>query len=787
MPSLLPGFEYDIFISYRQKDNRTDQWVTNFVQSLREELDATFKEEVSVYFDENPHDGLLENHDVDESLKEKLKCLVFIPIISQTYCDPKCFAWRHEFLVFNEMAESDEFGLKMKLANGNVASRILPVQIHDLDSEDKLKFENEYNNPLRAIEFIFRSAGVIRPLLINEDHLQDNQSKTYYRDQINKVARGVKDLILAMQGQPAKNQFTSAPVNRPTRSLKQNKFAQAGVGVLLCVILASLFYFFLSDKSKPDPSPEKSIAVLPFKNLSGDADQAYFSHGMMDEVLNQLVKIGDLKVSSRTSSMQYVGSTKSLKDIAKELGVSNILEGSVQKSGNRIRIITQLIDATTDKHLWSESFDRDLSDVFSIQTEISKEIALQLNIVISSSEKRQLENIPTTSSLAYDYYLKGMEVYYNSQIEPGYKPAIPFFDQAIAIDPNFTIALAQRATCHAQWFFNKAKDWKGKDVLAKADLEKAEKLGPDLVEVRISNAYVLYLTQRRYEDALKIVNELELEYPSNGSLYLIKGAIQRRMGLFRQSIISIEKSMELDPGNPETKYEAGRLYEAVREYDMAIKYYSLSNKSLLAFVYLSKGDTSTAMGLFEEWESRIGVSYYRRDYRSVLEAIAAFKQDINSNSVLLKPKALAYAEIYFLMNDETATKKYALEAVELLQKELQSTPADFRIHISLGLAYAYAGECEKATEAGKNANQLMSIAIDAFLEGPATNLYMAYIYLICKEYDKGLEIIEFLLTVPGADFANISVPFLLIDPFYGNLRELPRFQKLTASTPSTNY
>src|SRR5512136_2059585 len=141
MASLIPGFEYDIFISYRQKDNKGDRWVSEFVEALKTELESTFKEEISVYFDINPHDGLLETHDVDASLKNKLKCLVFIPIISRTYCDPKSFAWEHEFKSFVDLASKDQIGLKVKLPNGNVASRILPVQIYELDPGDKKLLE----------------------------------------------------------------------------------------------------------------------------------------------------------------------------------------------------------------------------------------------------------------------------------------------------------------------------------------------------------------------------------------------------------------------------------------------------------------------------------------------------------------------------------------------------------------------------------------------------------------------------------------------------------------------
>ena len=194
MPSILPGYEYDIFISYRQNDNQ-DGWVTRFVEALDKELKATLKNEVSIYFDENPHDGLLETHQVDASLAKKLKCLVFIPIISQTYCDENCFAWEHEFMPFIEMVKQDELGMNITLSNGNVTSRVLPVKIHDLDTEDQHTLEAVLEGPLRSIDFIYGEAGVNRPLRANEDAPSANLNKTYYRNQINKVANAIKEIV----------------------------------------------------------------------------------------------------------------------------------------------------------------------------------------------------------------------------------------------------------------------------------------------------------------------------------------------------------------------------------------------------------------------------------------------------------------------------------------------------------------------------------------------------------------------------------------------------------------
>jgi hypothetical protein len=222
MASIVEGYTYDVFISYRQKDNKYDCWVTEFVDHLKQELEATFKDEVSVYFDINPHDGLLETHDVNASLKEKLKCLVFIPIISRTYCDSKSFAWEHEFKAFVDQAARDQFGLRVTLSNGNVANRLLPVRIHDLDIADIKLCEMVMGGVLRGIDFIYKSAGVNRPLRSTEDNPQENLNHTFYRDQINKVALAIKDITEGMEGSAAYDQVKDK-INLSEESLEKKK------------------------------------------------------------------------------------------------------------------------------------------------------------------------------------------------------------------------------------------------------------------------------------------------------------------------------------------------------------------------------------------------------------------------------------------------------------------------------------------------------------------------------------------------------------------------------------
>jgi hypothetical protein len=252
MASLIQGYTYDIFISYRQKDNKGDIWVSEFVEVLKTELESTFKEDISVYFDINPHDGLLETHDVDASLQDKLKCLIFVPIISRTYCDPKSFAWEHEFKAFIDQASNDKFGLKVKLPNGNVASRILPIQIHDLYPEDKAMLEKELGGVLRAIEFIYKEPGVNKPLTDVDDD-KKNLNNTKYRIQINKVANAIEEILLGLKkvqsaiAEEEKNNIISSSPNYNTiKNISDSKHLEKEEKFKKKIIIYSFSSFIIS-------------------------------------------------------------------------------------------------------------------------------------------------------------------------------------------------------------------------------------------------------------------------------------------------------------------------------------------------------------------------------------------------------------------------------------------------------------------------------------------------------------------------------------------------------------
>ncbi len=450
MAGIIPGYAYDIFISYRQKDNKGDRWVSEFVEALKTELESTFKEEISVYFDINPHDGLLETHDVDASLKDKLKCLVFIPIISRTYCDPKSFAWEHEFKAFVELASQDQFGLKVKLPNGNVTSRVLPVRINDLDISDTKLCESILGGVFRGIDFIYKEPGVNRPLRSNEDNPHDNLNHTIYRNQINKVALAIKEIITAITqyGQKHEGVLKDVVQAKPEKPKNLRTKILIGSGIILALIV--LGYFFIPRLFNSSKSIEKSIAVIPFINDSSNDSTIYFMDGVMEEVLTNLQTVKDLRVLSRTSTDQYKGPNKpTIPEIAKKLGVNYIVEGEGQKSGNKFRLRVQLIRALKESHLWAKSYEQEnpeAKDYFNIQSQIAQAIAEQLEASITPKEKKLIEKIPTKNMEAYKDYLKG-NFYLFKFTANDLDTALHYFDLAKEIDPGY--ALAYVGICNA--------------------------------------------------------------------------------------------------------------------------------------------------------------------------------------------------------------------------------------------------------------------------------------------------------------------------------------------------
>lgn len=584
MSSIIPEYNYDIFISYRQKDNKGDKWVSEFVEALKTELEATFKEDVSIYFDENPHDRLQETHNVDKSLESKLKCLIFIPILSQTYCDPNSYAWQNEFLSFLKSVKNDRFGKDVKLRGGNVASRVLPIRIHDLEPEDVKLFEKETGSVLRSLDFVYKTAsGVNRPLQ-PEDDKNDNLNKTLYRDQINKVAGAIKEIIIsikkeiesAVQGKNEKRveevQSSDSIEKGSKRRItpQSRKWLLFTLPLLLVTVVVILIYSVLnySKQSQKLTDLDKSIAVLPFVNDSPDKENDYVCNGMMEEILNQLQKISDLRVKSRTSSEKYRNSGKDIREIGKELNVSMIMEGSVRKIGDDLRIYTQLINAKTGDHLWSEVYDgKYTTDILSFLPQVARRVANSLNVVITPKEEKIIATASTSNMQVYDLKLKADEMIRQWQrtYDSIYlKSALNLINQSLNLEPGNSDALRSKG-----WLFREASNFDS----ALFYIRKVISLDPDN-PLNNGNIGLTFAFGNKPDSALKY---LSLSVERNPDEPWINLAMGQCLWFFKNDIVEAlpyyQKANELYKEGGSIYTNIAMVYISIGDYVKALKYY----------------------------------------------------------------------------------------------------------------------------------------------------------------------------------------------------------------------
>jgi TolB-like protein len=691
MASTIAGYEYDIFISYRHNDNRSG-WVTEFVAALKEELAATLKEPVSVYFDTNPGDGLLETHNVDKSLVGKLKCLIFIPVISQTYCDPTCFAWQKEFVAFNKMAKEDRLGRDIRLANGNVSSRILPIKIHTLDPEDKILIENELGSVLRCIEFIYTEVGVNRPLRPNDD-AKENLNKTQYRNQVNKLANAVKEITVASRNfDPEKKESLSenvASVNTPG-SVKARSFKLkiAFWSFIIIALLAST-YFLLPSLFKSSSRPiDRSIAVLPLVNMSNDPKQEYFSDGMMQEILNHLFMIGGLKIPSGTSSMRFKGSKLSVREIARALGVSYVLEGNVSISGNNVRIIVRLINGKNEELLWTEDYKRTLTaiDLLDIQSDVAQKVADKLDVVINPEVKKRIKARPTENTEAYLLFLQATQVMGQQEYVQ------QLLEKAIVLDPGFADAYATLA------FF-----WliQGNDLYGKLSREQVlEKTEPLLKKaLQLDNNSVIahtYLASLRLwydwdfkaiEKEFQIVNQLN---PSSSDAYLEFVQYLLIIGRFEDALTMSKNSFN-DYDVTGHKYVSmalaycysGQQEKALETVDTYLNIFQIDNFLLSNSIriYVSLGKYDKVIELFEKnlanksvndlsdcFLGYLGIAYFKTGRKG---QSTAFLNELSSKSMKPSVGSPSYfaATVYAAMDEKD-------KALQLLQKAYTDREVD---------------------------------------------------------------------------------------------------------------
>jgi len=653
MPSIIPGYEYDIFISYRQKDNKRDGWITEFINTLKDEIETTFKEDISIYFDENPHDGLHEHHEVDDSLREKLKCLIFIPIVSQTYCDPKCFAWEHEFKVFIEQASNDQFGLKTKLSGGNVASRVLPVKIHDIDSEDVKLFESEIGGVIRSIDFIYSAVGVNRPLRDKEEHSDDNINRTIYRDQINKVANAIKEIFaglksgeITQEGKEASSSTTNGePPSSEIKPKSKSRVLLASIGVLIILVLAYLFYSNQNDNVAIVREIGKSIAVLPFDDMSPDKDQEYFCDGISDEIINALARVPGLKVSGRTSSFSFKDKDVTLQSIGNQLGVSTILEGSVRKSGNQLRINAKLINAENGFQLWSNTYSRELTDIFVIQDEITNSIIEALKVYLEGEQPIVIASAETDLN-AYEIYLKARQKL--AARGEHLLEARRLFEQVLEIDSNYAPAhsgLARTLSLIPIWTFTPSSK-----ILkpAKSAAYRALELNPTSAEAYSVLGYIFGQMEWNWEEAERNLERSMQLKPNDTEILNFVGDFYTATD--HPSALEVEmEALNLDPLHPVKHADVAFTYLNLGNWEKVGEYTSNCLRLDSSFVYaasnwvralVADSDLETASKVINSYQD---VSGLNKIYLIVMKAeLAAAKGDSEEFSVIMsKLKAAA--------------------------------------------------------------------------------------------------------------------------------------------------
>jgi TolB-like protein/Tfp pilus assembly protein PilF len=545
--------------------------------------------------------------------------------------------------------------------------------------------------------------------------------------------------------------------------------------------------------------PQKSIAVLPFENLSADPGNTFFADAIQDEILTDLSNIADLKVISRTSVMQYKsGGKRNLREIASELGVAHIVEGSAQPAGNRVRVRAQLIDARTDRHLWGERYDRPLDDVFAIQTEIAKAIADHLQAKLSPAEKAAMEQPPTSDLVAYDRYLRAKKLLGSHTFEPmisdKYLEVIRLLDQAVARDPMFLRASCELARAHSMLYFWGFDRSAKRLTLAKEALNKALHLSPDRGEPHLAAAWIAYC-YRDYDRALAEVAIARQGLPNDPWVFAFPGFIARRQGQLEQCVINLERALELDPRSLFLLQQAAQAYWQLRHFPdmarlldrtLAVAPGDAATRLARALIDLeSRADTGPAYNTAREVVNedpaavdRISelwfyVALCRRDAGELARALAALSPEGIVPFNVRMPHSFCGGLAAHARGDAAAAEK-AFNATRVEMEGLLREQPDYAEALCiLGMSDAALGRKEDALREGRRAAEFLPVTKDALTGGEILR-NLAITYAWAGETDLAIEQLEALLPF----YSPISYGQLRLHPWWDPLRDDPRFQKI---------
>jgi len=578
------------------------------------------------------------------------------------------------------------------------------------------------------------------------------------------------------------------------------RVAVAAILVALATIIAVRLFHLYSPKATPPTISEKSVAVLPFENLSRDPDNAYFANGIQDEILTRLSKIADLKVISRTSTQHYKSAPDNLPEIAKQLGVAHILEGSVQKSGEVVRVNVQLIKAADDSHLWAETYDRKLTDILGVESEIAIGIAESLQAKLTGREEQALAAKPTNNPEAYDAYLRGVafqgRVYVSNHL---LLKAIAYFEQAVQLDPNFAAAWARLSRACGLLCLRRV-DTARPDV-AKDALAHAQKLQPNSPDTLLALGYYQYWVLGDYglsKATFRLLNKL---WPNNGEAAWALVAVNRRDGQWDESLAWAEQGLALDPRNGELITQAGWTYAMLRQFPMALKLYGRARDivtddpdlmSYLAAVYQAQGNLEEAAkflsdvtpetpfeGAFSIKVTQLRLERNHTEAVRLLQARLArfqFTSEIHKGATQV---LLTFAQR--LAGDTAGAKVTAEQARNTLEPLCEKRPDNYGFAACLGLAYAALGDKDSALKEGERAIKLLPRSKDA-VDGPGAEENLALIQTIFGEDSRAISTLARLLQTPFQSQLYNPMPltpaFLRLDPLWDSLRNDPAFQAL---------
>lgn len=573
-----------------------------------------------------------------------------------------------------------------------------------------------------------------------------------------------------------------------------------GAGLAFVALLVFAFVFLLPKSAR---LPDKSVAVLPFLNLSAGGPYAYFAAGLHDELLTQLSKVGALKVISRTSVMGYEGTKTPLRQIAQELGVGTVVEGSVQVVGDRLRVSVQLIDAATDAHLWADRYDRKLDDAFAIQSEVAKQIVAAVGGMLTSVEEGSLTAAPTTNAEAYRLYMQGREHW----LRPGYlrenfEIAQRCYEQALALDPGFALAHVGLNAVHSMMYWERHDPSPARLARMREEAETALRLAPDLPQSHSAIGRLYYQGYRDYRRALDEYSIALKGLPNDAQLWGMIGYINRRLGNWEKVFEAFGKATELNPRDANLFFDLGgnsyrivhRYADAVNAYDRALilapgLHTAAIYKGLIYIRWRGQLDTlrevlgripddAQLQGRGELTQWRADLLFWERNADSLLPLLQSARVAVFERQDAFLPIALYAAWAHRLRGDPPAGRAAFELSRELLDSVVKKLPDDWRVHAARGLTLAGLGRRDEALGEARWLRESEVYRGDFFQGGWLAEM-RARILAQAGDSEGALDEIERLL--PGPSF--LSVHTLRLDPLWDPLRSSPRFQALVAKAP----